>query len=68
MLPNYPNGQRPSSFLRSSLEGAIAALGGNSNHYDSPFEYGIGGEGALTSRPSKPKIDPFKKLDKLPLS
>lgn len=44
---------------QQSVEGALANL---SNPFDSPFEH----SGSSSSRPSKPRVDPFKKFDALP--
>jgi hypothetical protein len=50
--------------MRSSLEGALATLEKvTSGNFDSPFEHG-----STLNRPSKPKVEPFKKLDSIPLS
>ena len=60
---NHLGGGGRSNFLKSSLEGALATLGGNgSANFESPFENG----GSLSNRPSKPKVDPFKKFDNFP--
>jgi hypothetical protein len=50
--------------MKSSLEGALATLGANgSASFDSPFDHTPGN---LSSRPSRPRVDPFKKFDNLP--
>jgi hypothetical protein len=60
-LPGSSN--QKSSYLRSSLEGALQTLKKvGSGNFDSPFE-----PGSLTHRPSKPKMDPFKKFENFSL-
>ena len=48
--------------MKTSIDGNFAGLGATgSGNFDSPFEHG-----STSSRPSKPRVDPFKKFENFP--